>query len=69
MLNWFRKLCISGYAELMSLLNKLLRKETKYAWTQEHQDYLDMLKKRLVNLAVLAFPRFDIPFQIAVDCS
>lgn len=41
----------------------------KFVWTQLHTDAFQTLKKALINSNVLSFPKFDLPFRIAVDTS
>ena len=48
-------------------LTKLLRKNVKFVWSYEHEQSFKKLKSLLLNSEVLAFPRFDLPFYLAVD--
>lgn len=66
--NWFRKF-IPNYSAVANPLNKLLKSNTKYNWTDEQQSASVELKRLLLQSPVLAFPRFDLEFRLAVDTS
>ena len=65
----FYRRYIKSFATIALPLNKLLRKDTKFVWTEECQVAFETLKKALVTAPVLAFPQFDKPFILAVDAS
>ena len=65
----FYRRYIKSFATIALPLNKLLRKDTKFFWTEECQVAFETLKKALVTAPVLAFPQFDKPFILAVDAS
>lgn len=68
LLNWFRKF----YQISLPFLKKLhefLRNGDSFIWTTKHTECINELKHRLLNSEVLAFPRFDVPFILAVDTS
>lgn len=46
-----------------------MRKGVSFIWTTKHTKCINELKHRLLNSEVLAFPRFDVPFILAVDTS
>jgi hypothetical protein len=50
-------------------MTKSLKKGSFFYWTTEQENALCELKHRLIDSTVLAFPRFDIPFYLAVDTS
>jgi hypothetical protein len=50
-------------------MTTLLKKGSVFNWTTEQENALCELKHRLIDSPVLAFPRFDIPFYLAVDTS
>ena len=68
MFGWFRKF-IPNYSQITQPLTKLLRKSTLFHWTEEQENALKSLKISLLNSEVLAFPKFNIPFFLAVDSS
>ena len=65
---YFRKF-IKGYAHIISPLNALLKKSTKFEWTDECQTAFETLKKALINPPVLAFPDVNKQFIISADAS
>ena len=66
--NWFKKF-IPQYSAITQPMTKLLKKGSGFNWTTEQANALCELKHRLIDSPVLAFPRFDIPFYLAVDTS
>jgi hypothetical protein len=60
---------IQSYAKVIAPLEKLLRKDTKYLWTQECQEALDTLKEKLVTTLILVFPDWTKIFHVHVDAS
>ena len=66
--NWFKK-CIPQYSAITQPMTKSLKKGSFFYWTTEQENALCELKHRLIDSTVLAFPRFDIPFYLAVDTS
>ena len=44
-------------------------KGEKFIWKKEHQVAFDELKCALMNSDALSFPRYDLPFYLAVDKS
>ena len=65
----FYRKYIKSFAQIALPLNKLLRKDTKFKWTEECNTAFLTLKKALVTAPVLAFAQFDKPFILAVDSS
>lgn len=68
LMNWFKKF-IPNYSSIANPLYKLLRKGVKFTWQTEHQISFEKLKEHLLNSEALAFPRYDVPFYLAVDSS
>jgi hypothetical protein len=66
--NWFR-IFIPNYSAVASPLNKLLKSNVKYIWTEDQQLAFQQLKSLLLESPVLAFPRFELEFRLAVDTS
>ena len=58
MFNWFKKF-MPNYSVISEPLTKLLRKNVTFVWSYD----------LLLNSEVLAFPRFDLTFYLAVDSS
>jgi hypothetical protein len=65
---YYRKL-IKGYAQITTLMEKLLRKDTKFQWNDECQYGLDTLKEKMVTTPILVFPNWEKTFHVHVDAS
>ena len=51
-------------AELIRLLNNMLKKDSKIKWTIEAKKAFEDIKRALINTPVLTSPRFDRDFII-----
>jgi hypothetical protein len=60
---------IRNFAEIVNPLNKLLKKELKFNWTDECENSFQVMIKLLSNPPILAFPDFTKPFHLATDAS
>jgi len=66
--SYYRKY-ILHFANLSAVLSDMLRKGTKFVWTEStEQSFLD-IKSRLASRSVLIPPDFSKPFIVAVDAS
>ena len=50
-------------------MTQLLRKDSKFVWTEQCQSVFEKLKAMLQNAPVLSAPDFNRPFKLAVDAS
>ena len=50
-------------------MEKLLKHDAKFEWTQECQRSLDTLKEKMVIASILVFPDWKLPFHVHVDAS
>ena len=50
-------------------MEKLLRKDTNYQWSDECQHGLDTLKENMVTAPILVFPKWKKTFHVHVDAS
>ncbi|CAC5414435.1 unnamed protein product [Mytilus coruscus] len=66
--NWFRKY-IHNFSAEVDPMTKLLKKSIKFKWGIEQEQAFKKVKSLLVNSPVLAFPKYDLPFYLAVDTS
>ena len=66
--NYYRKF-IPNFSEIASSLNKLMKKNTKYIWTNECQVAFETLKKAFISPSVLIYPDFNKPFLLTTDAS
>lgn len=53
----------------MEPLKRLTRKDVTFKWSEEQQKAFDLLKKELVNMALVAHPRFGELYIIDCDSS
>ena len=68
MVGWFRKY-IPNFSSIADPLFFLLKKGVHFHWTRNHEESFQELKKQLSSFPILAYPRFDLQFRIAVDTS
>lgn len=66
--NYYRKF-VKGYSKVALPLNRLLTKNTPFKWTTECQDALKLLKEKLTNTPLLAYPDFRRQFILSCDAS
>ena len=67
-MNWFKKF-IPNYSAVANPLFKLLWKDVKLSWQEEHQNAFQNLKDLLLSSEALVFPCYDLQFYLAVDSS
>jgi RNase H-like domain found in reverse transcriptase/Reverse transcriptase (RNA-dependent DNA polymerase) len=60
---------VKGFSHLAHPLHDLLKKDKKFVWSVECQEYFDKLKKQFMEEPVLMMPDHLKPFQIQVDSS
>jgi len=65
---YYRKF-IKGYAQITTPMEKLLKKDTKFIWTEDCQRSLDILKERMVTTPILIFLDWSKEFHVHVDAS
>jgi hypothetical protein len=63
---FYRKF-VRHFAVLAKPLTNLLKKNTLFIWTSEHQEAFDVLKQALCTAPVLGIPDFSKPFAIKTD--
>ena len=60
---------VPNFSKYSSCLTNLTRKDTPFVWSPECQKNFEILKEKLLNYPIVAFPRYDEPFQIFTDAS
>ena len=65
---YYRKF-IKGYAKITTPMEKLLKRDIKFKWTEECHQSLDILKERMVTAPILIFPDWKLPFHVHVVAS
>ena len=66
--NWFRKF-IPNFSTIAAPLLRLMRKGSSFRWGDIEKAAFESLKSQLLTSDILAFPRYDVPFRLAVDTS
>lgn len=66
--NYYRKF-IKGFSNIAAPMNNLLKKDTKFLWTEKCEEAFENLKMALTSPPVLAFPDFDKGFDVICDAS
>ena len=65
---YYRKF-IKRYAQIKTPMEKLLKKDTKFVWTEDCQCSLDVLKEKMVIAPILVLPDWSKEFDVHVDAS
>jgi hypothetical protein len=60
---------IKGYAQITTPMEKILKKEFQFDWTEECQQSFDTLKHKMVIAPILVFPDWSKEFYMHVDAS
>ena len=68
MVNYYRDMWIRR-SDVLAPLSKLTAKQTKWKWTHVEQQAFDLTKKILSRETLLAYPNFDLPFDLYTDAS
>lgn len=68
MVGYYRGFC-QNFATVAMPLTNLLSVKVPFLWTESSQQAFEAAKVLLCSAPVLAAPRFDEPFQLAVDAS
>lgn len=66
--SYYRKF-IPNFAKIADPLNKLLHKETLFAWNEKCEEAFQKLKELMTKAPVLCFPDFEKPFKLCIDAS
>ena len=68
MLNYFRKY-IFNFSKISHCLTRLLQKDAKWVWTDEHTEAFNTLRDKLISAPILAYPDFSKQMHITTDAS
>lgn len=68
MCNYYRRF-IPNFATICCCLNKLLRKNVSFVWTEECQQSFEKLKNMLISPRILQYPDYDRTFILTTDAS
>ncbi|CAG8466295.1 15105_t:CDS:2 [Cetraspora pellucida] len=64
--SYYRKF-IPGFTRIAAPLNNLLKKVISYKWTSREQGAFELLKLKLTQAPLLAYPNFDHPIILFTD--
>jgi len=67
-IGYYRKF-IQSYAQITASMEKLLKKDATFCWSEECQWSLDVLKEKMVTTPILVFPDWKKEFHVHVDVS
>ena len=59
----------ANYADMTRPLFKLLKKDTGWSWTDEHQVAFDVVKDNLLHAPILALSDPERPLSVVCDAS
>lgn len=65
---YYRKF-IKDFSKIANPLFELLKKNSKFNWTNEHEIAFKTLKKKLTEAPILKLPNFEEKFQLFTDAS
>jgi hypothetical protein len=65
---WYRHY-IPNFSSIAEPLNRLLKKNIPFTWSESQQSSLDKLKNEICDSVVLAYPDFTRPFILRTDSS
>ena len=65
----FNRICCSNFATVVQPLTHLLRKDSKFIWSENCQQAFKNSKSFLMNGPILITPNFTKQFKLAVDAS
>ena len=68
MMGYYRKF-VKDYAKIAQPLNNLLKKDTKFQWSEDCENAFNVLKTKLIEAPILRYPEFDKEFILSVDSS
>ena len=67
-LSYFRGF-VNNFSQLAEPLNRLLKKDQPFIWTDEQEQSVAALKEKLIKAPVLAYPDFSKAFHMFTDAS
>jgi len=58
---------VEGFSKIARPLTELTKKDSVFIWEEEQRKSFQSLKKALCNVALLNFPRYELPMEIYPD--
>jgi hypothetical protein len=68
MSSYYRKF-IPNYSKITEPINRLLKKNCKFIWSEECERNFQLLKSLLINTPILVYPNFAKKFIVTTDAS
>ena len=68
LISYYRQF-VPRYSDLARPLNVLIRKNTKFEWTQKCQESFELLKTSLMMDPILTYPDPNLPYVLFTDAS
>jgi hypothetical protein len=62
----YYKKIIKIYAQITTPMEKILKKDCQFSWTEECQQGFDTLKRKMVTAPILVFPDWTMEFHVHV---
>ena len=60
---------IKGYTGIIATMEKILKKDVGFEWSQECQGSFETLKSKMASAPILVFPDWNKEFHVHVDAS
>jgi hypothetical protein len=67
-MSYYRRF-VANFSHIAAPLHKLLKKDTRYEWTADHEQAFQSLKVKLVSPPILRYPDFNRRFVLTTDAS
>ena len=67
-MGYYQKI-IRGYVEVIVAMEKLLKKDVKFHWSEQCQEIMYVLKNKMVIARILVFPYWKKEFHAHFDAS
>ncbi|CAD7081874.1 unnamed protein product [Hermetia illucens] len=68
-MNGYSRRFVKDYGKIVNPINKLLKKDTEFVWTNECQKAFDIIKQKLTEEPILKYPNFKKTFTLTTDAS
>ena len=66
--NYYRKF-IAGYSKRAAALTDLLKKDTKWVWSERYDEAFQNLKNAIASEPILKQFDYELPFEVHIDAS
>ena len=66
--NYYRKFIV-GYSKRAEALTDLLKKHTKWVWSERCNEAFKNLKNAIASEPILKLPNFELPLEVHTDAS